>query len=296
MGVSTRLDWSWNSNRLCVVWLGSDLQAERVLSAAERASEMPGQADPLLPCDIMTSSDVVVRGFDGGWCFLIEFLVSRPGFLNSGTTDSWGQKTLHWVGALWWPRGAGLVAGGGGLWCEGGSRRGVIRIHTADSRCFTAETSTTLESNRPPRNNETFWEGRCSHVHWGCVAVRPWPVSTSSQEHPVSQDVTNKTVSKYCPMSPGWQNPHSPPLRATPLEHHAHKHWGGVCPRVCISGKGKAPPPSPWSFPQDPGSKHKERKRMSCSRLFSHFPSSSELNLLSRKRHKQSLKWTFLLF
>ena len=30
----------------------------------------------------------------------------------------------------------------------------------------------------------------------------------------------------------------------------------------------------------------KERKRMSCSRLFSHFPSSSELNLLSRKRHK----------
>ena len=49
-----------------MVWLGSDLQAERVLSAAERASEMPGQADPLLPCDIMTSSDVVVRGFDGG--------------------------------------------------------------------------------------------------------------------------------------------------------------------------------------------------------------------------------------
>lgn len=49
---------------------------------------MPGQADPLLPCDIMTSSDVVVRGFDGGLCFLIEFLVSRPGFLNSGTTDS----------------------------------------------------------------------------------------------------------------------------------------------------------------------------------------------------------------
>ena len=66
-----------------------------------------------LPCDIMTSSDVALRGFDGGWCFLNEFPMSRPGFLNSGTTDSWGQKILCWVGALWWPRGVGLVVVGG---------------------------------------------------------------------------------------------------------------------------------------------------------------------------------------
>lgn len=52
----------------------------------------PGRPTP--SCDIVTSSDVVLSGFHGDWCFLIEFPVSRPGFLNSGTTGSWGRIIL----------------------------------------------------------------------------------------------------------------------------------------------------------------------------------------------------------